>query len=502
MQTAKSVQLTDGNNVNISPMTDLMSVYYEIETDKNIVARKYIYNDFPAGLTIYNASNISSFHVSANKADIINIANNEKLQYVKDGISNDIVISDVHNEKLKGTNYNVIVSNTYNLSDILFHYESKFAFNQSYNDISINTDNKISDIKNYVNTNIQDITTSINIQNISINQCNRIVVLEADKVDKLQKLHDNSEIFSYDNLLDIVNNELLISNKIYAMKYIPSLAGYNINNKIQSLRMVNDVNIDYYILYLKAININEFDKKVMCVSSVFNGISSDLLLEIEYDIHKNNITWMKDQYGNEAPYDFLHLTANGKYTFSDPDGNNLAYSKHITNNIIKHNSNINYMPVFIIQNSMQGNECDTVNTINLKCQDIINCNIKNSLFTIDVAINTRYPYIENVISENSVIDMSNSQNVFIINDKFINTTLHFDDNINIHDCNIMNSSINDNVLAMQQYTVKYADIYNSDIDIQDDLENVVIINDNSKNVLSSNIFKTYQNIYAGSFNQI
>ena len=54
LTTAKSIQLLDVNGMNISPITDITSLYYEVENpkDKSIISRKYVYEAFPVGVNI------------------------------------------------------------------------------------------------------------------------------------------------------------------------------------------------------------------------------------------------------------------------------------------------------------------------------------------------------------------------------------------------------------------------------------------------------------------
>ena len=54
LTTAKSIQLLDVSGMNISPITDITSLYYEVENtkDKSIISRKYVYDAFPVGVNI------------------------------------------------------------------------------------------------------------------------------------------------------------------------------------------------------------------------------------------------------------------------------------------------------------------------------------------------------------------------------------------------------------------------------------------------------------------
>ena len=54
LTTAKSIQLLDVSGMNISPITDITSLYYEVENpnNKSIISRKYVYDAFPVGVNI------------------------------------------------------------------------------------------------------------------------------------------------------------------------------------------------------------------------------------------------------------------------------------------------------------------------------------------------------------------------------------------------------------------------------------------------------------------
>ena len=86
LTTAKSIQLLDVSGMNISPITDITSLYYEVENpkDKSIISRKYVYDGFPVGVNISQGYllNIGRQKTAPNKAPppkIILKANSKEL---------------------------------------------------------------------------------------------------------------------------------------------------------------------------------------------------------------------------------------------------------------------------------------------------------------------------------------------------------------------------------------------------------------------------------------
>jgi len=47
MQTAKTLQLKDSSNVNISPATNIESLYYEVTDSSGVIYRHNVYPHFP-----------------------------------------------------------------------------------------------------------------------------------------------------------------------------------------------------------------------------------------------------------------------------------------------------------------------------------------------------------------------------------------------------------------------------------------------------------------------
>jgi len=144
--------------------------------------------------------------------------------------------------------------------------------------------------------------------------------------------------------------------------YIPKNANTNIEGKMQNIEIVNDI-YSYYILYLRAISPNKFDKQVQNIVAVdaYDNVY-ERSWEIEFDFNENKITWMKDNFGNEAPYDFKHLVAYvnnvSMFTFSDLNNNDMSLTSNAHHNVIKKYVNCTYMPIFKSLHDIYYNECD------------------------------------------------------------------------------------------------------------------------------------------------
>jgi len=159
-------------------------------------------------------------------------------------------------------------------------------------------------------------------------------------------------------------------------------ANYNIHTSFQTLRMVNDT-YAYYILYLRAISPNKFESKVQNIMAIDNlGNAVECNWEMEYDFNDNSVTWMKDEFGNEAPYDFKHLTALvnnvSMFTFSNLTNDEMSSKGNVLNNIIEQHNGCNYMPIFKAAQNICYNECNTDCPIMIIADNIYDNEIRNS----------------------------------------------------------------------------------------------------------------------------
>ena len=104
--TAKNFQLLDASGINISPATDITSLYYEIERENQmggspIVARKYVYSGFPVAVNIDQnvCTNIGKI------SDESYIPSSNKYYKITDSSNQDIIVSNVSTSVIPGTTY-------------------------------------------------------------------------------------------------------------------------------------------------------------------------------------------------------------------------------------------------------------------------------------------------------------------------------------------------------------------------------------------------------------
>ena len=100
LTTAKSIQLLDASGLNISPITDITSLYYET-IDKNMVVRKYVYTGFPVAVNINQAKIVVDVSQDSDSS-IIPLNYNQKLINSSGG---DILVSNISTSILPGTTY-------------------------------------------------------------------------------------------------------------------------------------------------------------------------------------------------------------------------------------------------------------------------------------------------------------------------------------------------------------------------------------------------------------
>lgn len=118
--TAKSFQLMDASGINISPVTDITSLYYEVERrdtklDASIITRQYLYSGFPVGVNI--DPNIST--TVQKKSNIPTLSSSNPQYKLLDQYNNDIIISNVSTSIIPGTIYRQLNVKNYNLTEIL-----------------------------------------------------------------------------------------------------------------------------------------------------------------------------------------------------------------------------------------------------------------------------------------------------------------------------------------------------------------------------------------------
>lgn len=128
LTTAKSIQLLDASGMNISPITDITSLYYEVENPNNrgIISRKYIYDEFPVGVDINPNTEVSIGTLSgtSERHPVNNplYENGQLYKIIDSELNDDILVSNVSTYIIKGTTLREIKIKNYNLSEILSYY--------------------------------------------------------------------------------------------------------------------------------------------------------------------------------------------------------------------------------------------------------------------------------------------------------------------------------------------------------------------------------------------
>lgn len=483
LTTAKSIQLLDVSGMNISPITDITSLYYEVENpkDKSIISRKYVYDGFPVGV---NISQGYLLNIGRQKTDTNERHPNDgrlyedgQLYKIVDENNNkkDILVSRIDTDIIPGTTLREIKVTNYNLSEILSYYTPLDLMDASCQALDTSID--------IINASIRDISTRITTLRASL-----------DAID-----------VSLSKINDWITDKALIPNKFYLINDY-----YVGDNGCMALPK----NITYFSgpesgsslsLLIKANTSTNLDGKLY---EMYDHSRKALKVHGTYKLEngKIHITYMKDQYGNEAPYDFYNL----KYK---PD--NTYYYTFGTNSI---NSNI--------QNNIIKTDPYTFGSMPLLCYHNNNSILKNNYIGYDSSIysNSQYLIIQNnTISNNCSIYMKASQliiyNNIIYNNNILdlsyggsktlkNTTINSSNNIIIKSLNLNNIIINSSNNITLYNNVSNVTILNN-CDGSINLSNNVIIDNyiniaanSSLNTSLNSVYLFGQDVYARSFNTL
>ena len=330
LTTAKSIQLLDASGMNISPITDITSLYYETPcpSDERIITRKYIYDEFPIGINIDQNNEVSigtstgtgERHPENNPL----YKNGELYKIIDSDLNDDILVSNVSTYIMKGTTLREIKVKNYNLSEILSYYTPLDLMDASCQalDISINNINSSIDI---INSSIYFLKESLDASSATL-----------------------SEIINWGDNNTLIPNKFYLINDYYVggngcMALPNPAANFSGPDSSSSLSLL-----------VKVIDASTLDGKLY---EMYDHSGNALKVYGTYKLEDNkvHITYMKDQYGNEAPYDFYNLKYNGKYTYNYAilrqsgfiNLNNLIINPdYIKNNIIKINPyTFNNMPI-------------------------------------------------------------------------------------------------------------------------------------------------------------
>ena len=489
LTTAKSIQLFDASGMNISPITDITSLYYEVanSSNTNIISRKYIYTGFPVAVNITGEAT-SQIGVSINTSekrhpDEHPLYEDGQFYKIIDGDRNDdMLISRVDTSIIPGTTYRQINVTNYNLSEILSYYTPLDLIDASYGEL----------------------TEDINIINASIDDI-------SNRISNLRESLDAS-ICSFDDIKRWSINNALVPNKFYLINdyYADSDGCMALPNGNFS----GPTNTNSLSLLVKANDVSTLDRKLY---EMYDHNGNALKVYGTYKLEDNNtkicITLLKDQYGNEALYDFYNLKYNDKFTFNiGSDASNLLLiTNTIKNNIIKSNPFDLYKQTLISTSTnftIYNNYIGINSIINLDASmadsvDFYNNKIYNDCSIFIYKGNTITKLSNSIINNNNIINfngginINNNNNIVINSSNIINSITYGIQNV------IINSS---NSISLRGDSVyKNITILNNcdgSINLSD---NIIVDNYISTDTLPTSPNSVYlfgQDVYAKSFNTL
>lgn len=454
MQTAKSLQLMDDNGINISPITNIESIYYEV-IENNVVYRKFLYDNFPV-YTNFNAEveehqyvHVDSSALEIGYYDTVKAKVNSKLE--------DIIISSVTVNKLKGTAYNSLNIENYNLTKILYNYAPKYWVDVSIKNVlntslsnTIKTFNSsLNDLALTLNTSIND---TISANNLKFSYIDASLNNLANQVYDISTYRLNVSVYSGLSLKIQVRDKLLTPGKLYYLGYNPESDNFR---KI----LGGEVSTGQLFLGLVADTSSSFAHKVVsCFDRNDLNFGVKHNWDINFDFTNYMITYLKDEYGNEAPYNFKYLkTKRNKYLFDNNSTDFSTTGKCLNNKIMSYDD-----IYFDVRNAGT------------------NMYIKNNYIapgnsTIIISNNYNYQNIENITinSSNSIIIIRNSAGVTIGNN-----------NVDVHIDNTCNNTImsNNSSIYIQNESASAASAGNN---IIENNCNSVILSNCSNNIINS-----------------
>lgn len=318
LTTAKSIQLLDVSGMNISPITDITSLYYEVENpkDKSIISRKYVYDAFPVGVNIDPKNLIkigTTTSASERHPNNGSLYKDGQLYKIVDSSNKDILVSRIDTGIIPGTTLRELKVTNYNLSEILSYYTPLDLMDASCDALDVSIDN--------INTSIGDISTRISILRASL----------------------DAILVSLRKIIGLITDKALIPNKFYLItdysRYMALPDGGDFSGPSSSNPIL-----------VKANASTNLDGKLY---EMYDQFGKALKVHGTYKIEGNkvHITYMKDQYGNEAPYDFYNLKYKHDNTYYYTFGTN-SINSSIQNNIIKTDPyTFSSMPLMCYSNS-------------------------------------------------------------------------------------------------------------------------------------------------------
>lgn len=307
MFTSKSAQYTDVKNQNISPLVGLDSLYYEQATYNStpgaqtnyVITREAVYKHMP--IQLFNSSVVTSYEFDSSiNAAPENLQNMQKITAIPNQEKDILGLSQASTFLVEHTNiplHGVEANRRMNLSDILYNYNSKYDISEYYNTFNSSISKSYMQINASIRMYSNKFSTSIGKMNNSVKyeKAESDIATIGEMLSNI-KLNIDSQLDGYPNTIYsgdelkvlTMSNELEV-NKTYTMIYDSS-------NK--------------FLISLLAINSSQFSPIVSTQKiegDTYFANSSVNKWEVKYDFENNVITYMKDEYGNEAPYDFKNI---------------------------------------------------------------------------------------------------------------------------------------------------------------------------------------------------
>lgn len=357
MFTSKSAQYTDVKNQNISPLVGLDSLYYEQATYNStpgaqanyVITREAVYKHMP--IQLFNSGVVTPYGFdTSNNVAPENLQNTQKITAIPDQEKNILGVSQVSTFLIVQTNiplHGVNANRRVNLSDILYNYNSKYDISEFYNIYN----SSITSAYLQINASLLMYSNKFNTSIEKMNSSAKFEYVESDVASISELLSDIKS--NIDSQLDGY------SNTIYTEYYLKRVAMANKLEVNKTYTMKYDSYSNKFLISLLAINSSQFSPIVSTqklIGDTYFANSDVDKWEVKYDFENNVITYMKDEYDNEAPYDFKNIISpRTSYLFNY---NNTDYSLtgKCTNNTVNSTwHNISFVNTTSTQKNIQYN---------------------------------------------------------------------------------------------------------------------------------------------------
>lgn len=426
MFTGKSAQYTDVKNQNISPLVGLDSLYYEQATYNStpgaqtnyVITREAVYKHMP--IQLFNSSVVTpyEFDPSVNTTPE-SLQNTQKITAIPNQEKNILVLNQVSTFLVDQTNiplHGVEANRCVNLSDILYNYNSKYDISEYYSMYN----SSIASAYVQINASLLDCSSEFNASIKKMDNSTRFEQVESN-ISSIKEMLSDIKL-NIDRQLDSYSNTVY---RQYVLKRL------SMSNKLEVNKIYTMKYDDYpnkFLINLLAINSSQFSPIVSTQKlegdTYFANNDVDKW-EVKYDFENNVITYMKDEYGNEAPYDFKNIISpRTSYLFKSQTDTDYSLTGKCTNNTVNSSwHNISFVNTTSTQKNIQYNYIG-YDSSNIVINDGYNNKILNHTQNVVIYGNNNYignnnndviiKTDNNIIKNNNVsinIDISSSNNI-------------------------------------------------------------------------------------------